>query len=175
MFWVSLIIVIVLGTLFWRYRKKYKNKDEELIEVVAVNEDTQLKETEKYKNSSLSDEDISLYKEKIIKITEEDEVYLSYDLTQANFAQKIGLSSQHLSEVLYFGFNKNFYQFINYYRINEAKKILESSTNKELKILAVAFDSGFKSKTTFNRVFKEQTGLTPTQYRKKGDKSGSTR
>lgn len=157
--------VIGLGGVFWIYIKK----NEEKSVIKETNEITEkIKEaSEKYKNSSLSKEDRVSYQQKILKAIEEEKIYLNHDLTQANFAKKLSLSSHHLSEVFSFEFDKNFYQLINSYRIKEAKKILEQPTNKDYKIIAVAYDAGFKSKTTFNRVFKEQTGYTPTEYRKK--------
>jgi AraC-like DNA-binding protein len=153
--WFSVFCVIGLGGVFWIYIKK--NEDNSVIKETS----------EKYKNSSLSKEDRVSYQQKILKAIEEEKIYLNHDLTQANFAKKLSLSSHHLSEVFSFEFDKNFYQLINSYRIIEAKKILEQPTNKDYKIIAVAYDAGFKSKTTFNRVFKEQTGYTPTEYRKK--------
>ncbi|RSC92512.1 AraC family transcriptional regulator [Tenacibaculum singaporense] len=170
--WFSVFCVIGLGGLFWIYIKK----NEEKSVTKETNEITEkIKETpEKYKNSSLSKEDRVSYQQKILKAIEEEKIYLNHDLTQANFAKKLSLSSHHLSEVFSFEFDKNFYQLINSYRIKEAKKILELPTNKDYKIIAVAYDAGFKSKTTFNRVFKEQTGYTPTEYRKKTNKIGST-
>ncbi|GFD72735.1 hypothetical protein KUL113_21550 [Tenacibaculum sp. KUL113] len=163
--WFSVLCMIGLGGLFWIYIKK--NEEESAIEEIKE----QTKEVkviqEKYKNSSLSKEDRSSYKQKILKEIEEEKIYLNHNLTQASFAKKLSLSSHHLSEVFSFEFDKNFYQLINSYRIKEAKKMLQLSTSKDHKILAVAYDSGFKSKTTFNRVFKEQTGYTPSEYRKK--------
>ena len=163
--WFSVFCMIGLGGLFWIYIKKNDEKNavketKEQIEEVKVT-------SEKYKNSSLSKEDRSSYKQEILKEIEEEKIYLNHNLTQASFAKKLSLSSHHLSEVFSFEFDKNFYQLINSYRIKEAKKILQLPASKDYKIIAVAYDAGFKSKTTFNRVFKEQTGYTPTEYRKK--------
>ncbi|REH46421.1 AraC-like DNA-binding protein [Tenacibaculum gallaicum] len=161
--WFSVFCMIGLGGLFWIYIKKNEEKNA----VKETKEQAEKVIQEKYKNSSLSKENRSSYKQKILKEIEEEKIYLNHNLTQANFAEKLSLSSHHLSEVFSFEFDKNFYQLINSYRIKEAKEILQLSTSKDYKILAVAYDSGFKSKTTFNRVFKEQTGYTPSEYRKK--------
>jgi len=170
--WFSAFCVFGLGGLFWIYIKR--NDQKNTIKKTKREVDGINVITEKYKNSSLSPEDRISFKQKIAKVIEEEKVYLNHDLTQASFAQKLALSSHHLSEVLSFEFDTNFYQLINSYRIEEAKRLLGLPTNKNYKILAVAYDSGFKSKTTFNRVFKEQTGYTPTEYREKMNKSGST-
>ena len=62
---------------------------------------------------------------------------------------------------------KNFYDLINGYRVEEAKRLLLDSKNMNYTILSVGFEAGFNSKTTFNTVFKKFTGLAPTDYRDK--------
>ncbi|UNY97932.1 AraC family transcriptional regulator [Zhouia spongiae] len=167
--WLSLLFITGCGILFWTYSKQNKQKRNIAATEPKV-EKLFNKESEKYKNSSLSEESRRLYKKKILEMMNVEKIYLNHDLNQTDFAKRLGVSSHHLSETLHYGFNKNFYQLINSYRIKEAKEILALSINKDIKILAVAFDSGFKSKTTFNRVFKEQTGYTPSEYRKKATK-----
>jgi AraC-like DNA-binding protein len=58
----------------------------------------------------------------------------------------------------------NFYDFINGYRIMEAKRLLLDPSKRHYTVLAIAFESGFNSKTTFNKVFRKVTGLTPTEF-----------
>ena len=61
--------------------------------------------------------------------------------------------------------NRNFHNFINDYRIEEAKKILEDKNFSDTTILDIAYKSGFQSKSVFNRVFKQITGKSPKDYR----------
>ena len=61
--------------------------------------------------------------------------------------------------------NRNFHNFINDYRIEEAKKILQDKNYNDINILNIAFKSGFQSKSVFNRVFKQITGKSPKDYR----------
>ena len=61
----------------------------------------------------------------------------------------------------------NFYHFVNYYRVEKVKESIAENKNQNLTLLAIAYDSGFNSKTTFNTIFKKFTGQTPTQYIKK--------
>lgn len=61
--------------------------------------------------------------------------------------------------------NRNFHNFINDYRIEEAKKILQDKNYSDTNILNIAFKSGFQSKSVFNRVFKQITGQSPKDYR----------
>jgi AraC-like DNA-binding protein len=71
-----------------------------------------------------------------------------------------------LSQILNEKLNRNYSEFINSYRIEEAKKILEGPRAAQLKINAVAFDVGFNTQVAFYNAFKKYTGLTPAQYRK---------
>ncbi len=63
------------------------------------------------------------------------------------------------------GMNKNFYDLVNGYRVEEAKRKLLDPKNSNIKVLAVGMDAGFNSKTTFNTVIQKFTGLTPTDFR----------
>ncbi len=95
---------------------------------------------------------------------EEHKPYLDNQLTLTTLSDAVGLSNHNLSEVLNQQEGKNFYQFVNRYRVNHLIKLLEQ--DKHSKILDLALASGFSSKSTFNAVFKQFTDLTPTQYRK---------
>lgn len=123
------------------------------------------KDTAPYKNSALTEEKRLSYKNHILQVMKNEKPYLNPDLKQANLALKLKMSSSHFSEVLHYCFHENFYNFINFYRVLEAQELLRREKYKDAKIISIAFDSGFKSKTTFNRVFKNVTGLTPSEYR----------
>ncbi len=94
----------------------------------------------------------------------DEQPYLNNELTLEGLATSVGLSSHHLSEILNQQANKNFYQFVNEYRVNfVCERILN---DKNSKILDLAMSAGFSSKSTFNAVFKQFKGVTPSQYRK---------
>ncbi len=63
--------------------------------------------------------------------------------------------------------DKNFFLYINEFRIREAQKMMSDKNNTEMSILRIAYEIGFNSKATFNRMFKTVTGLTPTEYRRR--------
>jgi len=94
---------------------------------------------------------------------QEHESYLDNQLTLTSLAQAVEVSTHHLSEVLNQQEGKNFYQFVNEYRINFVCEKLKSDT--KIKILDLAMRSGFSSKSTFNAVFKQFVKMTPSQYR----------
>lgn len=87
------------------------------------------------------------------------------ELTLKDLASALDIYPHYITQVLNTVFNQNFYDFINNYRIEEVKERLRDSQYRNLTVLAIAYDCGFNSKSTFNRIFKQKTGLTPTQYR----------
>jgi len=77
-----------------------------------------------YKNSSLTEEDFTKYKAQLLGYMTEQKPYLNNDLSQSDLASQLNISSHHLSEVLNSGFNQNFYNFINSYRVLEAQRLM---------------------------------------------------
>ena len=92
--------------------------------------------------------------------------YLNPSLTLRNLAEKIQMNSRELSVLINQNLNKHFFDFVNEYRIEEAKNILKDSSKKEFTVLEILYEVGFNSKSSFNTAFKKHTGLTPTQFRK---------
>lgn len=106
----------------------------------------------------------------VIRITalmEEDKLYQETELTLHQLATKLEVPTYMVSQALNEGMKKNFYDLVNGYRVEEAKRLLLDSGNRNYTILSVGFEAGFNSKTTFNTVFKKFTGLTPTDFRDK--------
>jgi AraC-like DNA-binding protein len=112
-----------------------------------------------------SDEKVVLIVERTIRLMEEDKVYLQTDLTIQDLADKLQVQSYLLSQAINERLQKTFYDLINGYRVEEAKRLLLDPKTRNNKVLALGFDSGFNSKTTFNTVFKKFTGLTPSEFR----------
>ena len=88
------------------------------------------------------------------------------DLSLAILAKQLNMSRNNLSEIINNGFGCNFYDFVNRYRVDDVKAMMIDPKNKDFTLLAIAFDAGFPSKSTFNSIFKKYTGLTPSEYRK---------
>jgi len=91
--------------------------------------------------------------------------YLEETISLSEISAKIGIPSHHFSMTINIEKNRNFHNFINDYRIEEAKKILQDKNYSDTNILNIAFKSGFQSKSVFNRVFKQITGKSPKDYR----------
>jgi YesN/AraC family two-component response regulator len=105
--------------------------------------------------------------EKIFTMMNNEKVYQEPDLTLQMLADKIKIPPYQVSLAINEGMQKTFYELVNGHRVEEAKRLLLDSKNKNYTILSVGFEAGFNSKTTFNTVFKKFTGLTPTEYREK--------
>lgn len=104
--------------------------------------------------------------EKINRKMSEQKHYLDPEITLDSLASELTISAKNLSITLNRHFNKNFYEFINEYRIKEAKIRLRSPEHKNKTITDIYLDIGFNSKSVFNTFFKKTVGLTPSQYRK---------
>lgn len=104
---------------------------------------------------------------KITQLMEADRLYQEPELTLQQLAHKLAVPTYQVSIAINEGMKKNFYDLVNGYRVEEAKRLLADERNANYTILSVAFDAGFNSKTTFNTVFKKFTGYTPTEYRNK--------
>lgn len=92
--------------------------------------------------------------------------YLKPDLNLIELANSLSLTRAQLSELINIGMNKNFNNYINELRVNAVKEMLNNGKHKELSLLGIAYDCGFNSKATFNRVFKTHTGISPSAYLK---------
>jgi AraC-like DNA-binding protein len=91
--------------------------------------------------------------------------FLNPTLKINDLADSLSIPSKNLSQVINQEFGNNFFDFVNKYRVEEAKlKIINSNGNGRT-ILDILFDSGFNSKAAFNRAFKKHTGYTPSQFK----------
>ncbi len=125
----------------------------------------ELKGGEKYKKSNLPEETAEIYTRKIIEYMEERRAYTDDDITFQKMARDLSIPPYQLSQVLNTKLKMNFYNFINTYRVEEAKKLLANPEFRDTKILEISQMAGFKSKSVFNSVFKDFTNLTPKEYR----------
>jgi len=121
-------------------------------------------EPKKTLNERLTTEQVEELKYIVMRKIVGEKLYLDPALTLSVLSDKIGISIHELSYVLNNGLDKNFYQFINELRTEEAKSLLLSEDIKHLNMLGIAIRAGFNSKTTFYTTFKKATNLTPKEY-----------
>jgi AraC-like DNA-binding protein len=120
----------------------------------------------KYANSALAEEEAGAICARLQIIMQEKKPYLQPELTINHLADILKCSRHHLSQVLNDNLQQSYYDYINYFRIEEAKRLLLDEKYRQLKIASIAYDAGFNSLSTFNEVFKKYTGITPSGFRK---------
>jgi len=123
-------------------------------------------EKHKYEKSSLTLQTKNEILFKLEKIMAQEKLYLNSSLNLGEVAKKLSVMPRYLSQVINELKGQNFYDFVNSYRIEEAKKILSDPVNNDEKILSVLYECGFNSKSVFNTVFKKNTGVTPSEFRR---------
>ncbi len=120
----------------------------------------------KYLRSSLNEDAAREIQKSLTKAVNEDKLFTNPEITLAELAQTLQVHPSNLSQVINRFEGKNFYDYINYKRIEEFKRIVALPENQRFTLLALAHDCGFNSKTSFNRNFKNATGLSPSKYLK---------
>lgn len=123
--------------------------------------------TPKYPNSNLNEADKKKILEQLRQLMEAGKPYLEPELTLEQLASQLSLRPKILSQVINESLQQNFFDFVNRYRIEEAKKLLTNPADKKITVLEVLYDVGFNSKSSFNTLFKKHTGLTPSEFKKK--------
>ncbi len=120
--------------------------------------------------SRLTQPEIQDYIERINKLMALEKIYLNENLSLKEFALHLKADPNLMSFILNNHMGINFYDFVNRHRIEEVKNKLNNPQYKHLTLLGIALESGFNSKTTFNRVFKQATGITPTEFQRRNPK-----
>lgn len=121
----------------------------------------------KYSQTNLDISAYEEYKNHLTLFMEKEKPFLVPDLNLDNLAEKLKVPSKHLSQTINFCFKQNFNNYINQYRVNEAKRLMETDKNGKKTFFEILLDAGFNSKSVFNESFKKQTGITPKEFREK--------
>jgi ligand-binding sensor domain-containing protein/AraC-like DNA-binding protein len=156
---LALAALLAIGFIIYRTYKKRSP-----VETFAKKDD-------KERKISLPPGFVKEYAKKLTDLMEVGKVYRDEKLTLLSLAEKLSILRYQLSFILNDHLKSNFNDYINWYRIEEAKKILESSEAEDTTIGAIAIDVGFNSQTTFYKTFKKYTGMTPHKYRKEAQKT----
>jgi len=118
-----------------------------------------------YEYSRVKGIDLEMINIELKKLMEEEKVFYDDELTLPDLAKRLSITKHQLSEILNKKHKKNFFTYINEYRIREAAKLLIDMPDK--KILEIAMIVGFNSKSSFNNSFAKYVGLPPSEYRKR--------
>lgn len=137
---------------------------QQLMQTVFGERSTIDRSKRKYKQKLFSPVQLKQNVQALNQLMSEQQPYLDPELSLRRLAEMLDLPSNHLSQLLNEGFDKNFSAFVNEYRLEAFKQKAADPRNQQFTILALAYDSGFNSKTVFNTFFKKQLGKTPTAY-----------
>jgi AraC-like DNA-binding protein len=99
------------------------------------------------------------------EILSEKKLYLNPNLSRKDLAEELGVNEVFVSSLLNEALQTSFYELINKYRVEEAIHLIQSGRLENITVEALAKEAGFNSKSTFNKIFKQETGTTPTRYR----------
>ncbi len=133
-----------------------------LVNTITTNNKPEQKELKKI----FDHQEMTSLKLELINIIENKKPYLIEDLTLNQLATLIPTTDKKLSTLLNQFMKISFYDYINSHRVAEVKKMIHDPISNKYTLLAIAYECGFKSKTSFNRIFKKTTGYSPSAYKK---------
>ncbi len=139
---------------------KFKTKE------ISGNTVTENNHKVSYEKSGLSGQDMKRVFNILEHFMKTNKLYLIPNLTLRDLSNKVQIPQHHITQTLNSFAKKNFYDYINSYRVNEFIHKLKKGDNDNFSLLGIAFDCGFNSKSTFNRIFKKTTGFSPSEYKK---------
>ena len=117
-----------------------------------------------YRKSGLKAEEAPELHQQLLQLMQTEKPYLEPKLSLAQLAEILGVLPNHLSQIINQYEAKNFYDFVNSYRVEEFIALAKKDTDKNFNLLGLAFEAGFNSKSSFNQVFKKFKGKTPSEF-----------
>jgi AraC-like DNA-binding protein len=121
-------------------------------------------EIKKYAKSGLKDEVANQTYKDLFNLFIEEKYYKKNDLSLEDLASELNINSNYLSQIINEKEGKSFYDFVNSFRLEAFKQMIKDQQHEQFTLLALAFECGFNSKSSFNRYFKKQTGQTPSEF-----------
>jgi AraC-like DNA-binding protein len=159
--------VFFLGYFGFKQQVIYVNESENNNDLEGKVKKTSEEETRvRYNKSGLDAKTSKEYMKQLLNYMDNEKPYLNGKLRLREVSDSLDISMNHLSQVINEQTDKSFFEFINGYRVEEVKARLADSKNEQFTLLAIAFDCGFNSKSSFNSIFKKTTGFTPSEYAK---------
>lgn len=163
-FWQEVIFVLIVSALLFAYFQK--RKSDKVNKILFEKSIEILNPQEKYKKSKLVEKTQDELLHKILAIMEDTPVICNPEFTVGTLAELTQSNYTYVSQVINNTTKKNFRSFLNSYRIREAQRLFSEQDAAKYTIEAVAFQVGFKSRSTFYEAFKEINGISPNFYLK---------
>lgn len=156
------VFIIIIGYLGLKQKEIFVNFTDSGSEFVT-------EERAKYSGVAADEEETKHYVSNLRQYMDAEKPYLDPEISLPELSKRLGVSSHFLSRVINEQLGVNFFDFVNRYRVEEVKLRITDPKFNYLSILGIAFESGFNTKSTFNRVFKKTTGLTPKEFREQSE------
>jgi AraC-like DNA-binding protein len=125
-----------------------------------------VEEEKEKEHNTFTEQERKEFDRRVREVIVAEQAFLNSDLTLDELAERTNIPSRKLSQFINEHYEQSFFDFVNSYRIEEAKRILSGSKDPKLTVLEVMYQSGFNSKSSFNTLFKRKTGQTPSEFRK---------
>ena len=158
----SMYFLFILVDEPWLNLKDDARYKEAVKQIILPSEDSEA--LKKYKKSGLSREQSLEIVVKLNKVIKQQELFLNPRLTLSDLAEAIDESTNIVSQALNENLGKNYYGYINSFRLEHFIELFNNPKSRRFTILAVAYESGFNSKSTFNAFFKKSLGKSPREY-----------
>lgn len=152
------VLIYVMGYLGLRQPEIFSDTTERVPEPTPA-------EGKKYRRSGLSKERAEFLHARLIDLMEAEKPFTDSSLKLSTLARMVGMSPNHLSQVINELRDQNFYDFVNSHRVEEAKRLIADPDHAGTTMLSIAYEVGFNSKSAFNTAFRKHTGTTPSQFR----------
>lgn len=159
-----LFSVFINAAVYLKLRRPESPAEDAPVESVQASPPPQ--SAKRYERSTLTPERAGRYLRRLLDVMEAEKPYTDGDLTLQKLAERLAVSPHHLSQLINERLDQNFADFVNTYRIEEAKRRLIDPKGRHYSILAIAESVGFNSKSGFNTVFKKHVHMTPSEWRK---------
>lgn len=166
------LLIALIGFLGIRYQGIFTTEKPKVLYSSEKPEETE--ETEEplkmpeYRKSGLKPEEAKNLHQQLLTLMATEKPYLEPKLSLSQLADSLGVLPNHLSQIINQYEGKNFYDFVNTYRVDEFIALAKKDTDKNFNLLGLAFEAGFNSKSSFNQVFKKIKGQTPSQFVNQG-------
>jgi AraC-like DNA-binding protein len=162
-------LVIIFGVAWNSLKQKeiFPLDENQRKEIISIEESIEEEQSGEMKRKLISDSELVKYKSRLSELMDHQKPYLDSELNLIKLAELINATPHQLSYIINTGFNENFFQYINTYRVEKAKELLLKEEMDKLSILGIAFESGFNSKTSFNTTFKKIAGQSPSEFKKR--------
>jgi len=170
------ILIYVMGYLGLRQPEIFSSEaevslvvdvDSGMVPEASGANETASDDVKKYERSGLTREKAQVLHDKLIHLMQTEKPFTDSTLKLHHLAKMVSTTPNYLSQVINEERQQNFYDFVNWHRIEEAKKMIQDPSQKDMTLLSIAYEVGFNSKSAFNTAFKKHSEMTPSQFRKK--------